>query len=171
MTMERLQFFDSNANVGKIGYKHRLQIWRTEDLLVEMDRCGIAGALVYHGMAKSHSPVYGNGLLAKELAKSPRLFGCLVAMPDQLGDFPSPTIFLAEMKQDGIRAVKLFPKSHQYDPDRRTIWKLLNALEQERIPLLVDASEASLSAIAGMAGNHPDLVIVLQGLSWSQERR
>lgn len=171
MTVERLQFFDSNANVGKIGYKHRLQMWRTEDLLAEMDRSGIAGALVYHGMAKSHSPVYGNRLLPEELAKSPRLFGCLAAMPDHLGDFPSPAVFVAEMKRDGMRAVKLFPKSHQFDLDRRTVGKLLTTLEQERIPLLVDGSETSLSAIAGIAGAHPGLAIVLQGFSWSQERR
>ncbi|MBD2863754.1 amidohydrolase family protein [Paenibacillus oceani] len=168
---QQLHYFDCNANVGKIGYKHRLQMWRTEELLAEMKRCGIAGALVYHGMAKSHSPVYGNRLLPEELAKSPRLFGCLAAMPDHLGDFPAPAEFLEELRHSGMRAVKLFPKSHHYDPDQRTIGKLLGVLEQERIPLLVDAAEVSLSAVAGIAGSHPDLAVVLLGMSWSQERR
>ncbi|WP_158560829.1 amidohydrolase family protein [Paenibacillus contaminans] len=166
-----LQFFDCNSNVGKIGYKHRLQMWRTEDILAEMDRAGIAGALVYHGMAKSHSPSYGNGVLAGELQKSQRLFGCWAAMPDQAGDFLSPETLVSELKANGIRAVKIFPKTHQFDPDRRTAGKLFAELERQRIPLLVDAAELTFSQLADMLADHPELTLLLQGQPWSQERR
>ncbi|MBP1995757.1 amidohydrolase family protein [Paenibacillus eucommiae] len=166
-----LQFFDCNASVGKIAYKHRLQPWKTEQILSVMDQCGIAGALVYHGMAKAHSPMYGNSVLADELAKSPRLYGCWGAMPDHLGDFISPEQLAANMRAEGIHAVKLFPKAHYYDPGQRTIGPLLAELERQRIPLLVDASEISFDQLADILTHHPALTLLLQGASWSQERR
>ncbi|MDF2670334.1 MAG: hypothetical protein K0R67_2640 [Paenibacillus sp.] len=171
MSLDRLQYFDCNVNVGKIAYKHPLQMWRTEDLIEELDRSGIAGALVYHGMAKSHSPAYGNRLLAGELAKSTRLFGCWVGLPDQMGDFASPEKLLAEMKENGIKALKIFPNSHQFDPDKRTAGRLFDALAEERIPLLIDGGEATFAQLAGILRDHPELTVLLQGQSWSQERR
>lgn len=169
--MEQLQYFDSHVVVGKMGYRHPLHIWRTEDVVAEMERAGIAGALVYHGMAKSHSPMYGNRELMGELAKSSRLFGCWVALPDHLGDFMSPDPFIQELKAHAIRAVKMFPESHRFTPDQRTLRSLLTTLEQERIPLLVEAQEISLGQVADMLHHHPELVVLLQGLSWSTERR
>lgn len=61
--MTQLLFYDSSVYVGKSAYKHREQLWKTERIVDELDRAGIAGALVYQGMARSHSPRYGNGLL------------------------------------------------------------------------------------------------------------
>lgn len=169
--MEGLKFFDSHVFVGKIGYKHRLQLWRTEHVLTEMNRAGIAGALVYHGMAKMHSPAYGNRLLTEELGKSPRLCGCWVVVPDHAGDFPAPDETVAEMRKQGIRAVKIFPATNRYEPDVRTMGNLLRTLEAERIPVLVDAAEIALGSLAVLLERHPDLTVILQGLAWSNERR
>ncbi|WP_158560966.1 amidohydrolase family protein [Paenibacillus contaminans] len=169
--MTQLQFFDSSVYLGKSAYKHREQIWRTERIVEELDRAGIAGALVYHGMARSHSPRYGNGLLERELAKSPRLFGCWAALPEHAGDFMDAERLLEQLRQHDIRAVKMFPASHQFDLDPRTIGSLCGLLERERIPLLLDASEASIAQLALLLDRHRELPVLLQGLGWSQERR
>jgi predicted TIM-barrel fold metal-dependent hydrolase len=157
--------------VGKFGYKHSAHLWSTEDILGEMERCGIAGALIYHGMAKSHSPVYGNGLLPDELCKSPRLFGCHVVLPPHLGDFPVPGKAVLEMHDKGIRAAKIFPYTHKFDLDERTVGHLFSALEEARIPLLVDGSEISLGQMGSILKLHPNLKVILTGQTWSQERR
>lgn len=169
--MKDLQFFDCNVCVGKPGYKHRLQIWRTEEILEVMEQCGIAGALVYHGLAKAHSPLYGNRLLEDEIIKSPRLFGCWVAVPDAAGDFPSPTEMIAEMNGKNIRAAKIFPTTNRFETDEYAAGKLLAALEAAGLPLLVDAAEISFGQLAGILKHHPDLAVILQGLFWGQERR
>lgn len=168
--METLQYFDSHVVVGKTGYRHPLHIWRTEEIVAELERAGIAGALVYHGMAKTHSPIYGNGQLAGELAKSPRLYGCWAVLPDHLGDFMSPDQLKNELQAHQIRAVKMFPSSHHFTPDERTLGALLAMLEEERIPLLVDGSEISLGQIAAILEQHPQLTLLLQGQPWSTER-
>lgn len=169
--MGTLQFFDSSLFVGKSAYKHREQIWRTGHIVAELDRAGIAGALVYHGMSKSHSPRYGNKLLDQELKKSERLFGCWVVLPEHAGDFMSAESLLVQLQQHDIRAVKMFPASHQFDLDQRTIGLLCSMLERERIPLLLDASEVSMGQLSFLLTHHRELPVLLQGLGWSQERR
>ncbi|MBP1993236.1 amidohydrolase family protein [Paenibacillus eucommiae] len=169
--MEALQFFDSSVFVGKSAYKHREQIWKTEAIVTELDRAGIAGALVYHGMSLSHSPQYGNKLLDQELMKSGRLYGCWVVLPEHAGDSMSPGSLLEQLRKHDIRAVKMFPASHQFDLDARTVGPLCSMLEREQIPLLLDAQEAPFSQLSLLLAHHPELKVLLQGLNWSQERR
>lgn len=169
--MEPLRYFDCNLQIGRHGYKHPRQIWRTADIVAEMDRCGISGALVYHGMAKSHSPAYGNSLLTEELAGNAGLFGCWVALPDQCGDFMSPHVLAEKMKLNNVRAVKLFPESHKFETDAGTIGPLCAVLERESRPLLIDAQEIGWQPLAGLLERHPDLPVLLQNLAWSEERR
>lgn len=169
--MNDLQYFDCNVQVGKSGYKHVQALWRSEDILATMDQCGIAGALVYHGMGKSHSPLYGNRMLAEELANNKRFFGCWVVMPDQAGDFLSPETLIDNMAKNNIGSVKIFPRQHQFGLDYLTIGNLFGSLEQENLPVLVDASEISFEQLAALLEAYPDLIIILQGLSWGQERR
>ncbi len=168
--MGDLIYFDCNVQIGKFGYKHPMHKWRTEHILEEMKRTGIAGALVYHGMAKSHSPSYGNSLLPEEIAKSNRLFGCQVLLPSHMGDFPDADEAIADMRSRGIRAAKLFPKSHRFETDRRTIGHILDVLEQEQIPLLVDAGEVTFAQLEAILSHSRQLPVLLQGQGWSFER-
>jgi len=169
--IKNLQFFDSNVCVGKVGQKHVLQRWKTEDILAEMDRCGVAGALVYHGLAKVYSPQYGNRLLEEELKKSKRLAGCWIVMPHHMGDFPEPLEVVKQMKEKGIVAARILPKTNRYNPDERTIGQLLSAIENAGFPLIVDASEIEFGQLSDILARHPALTVVLQGLSWGMERK
>lgn len=169
--MENLLYFDSFVQVGKFGYKHREHKWSTEHILEEMDRCGIAGALITHGLAKTHSPQYGNRLLDDELAKSPRLFGCWTILPDHMNDFPPPEEWIEIMREKDIRAVKIFPESHYFTPDARTMDHVFSSLASASIPLLVNAAEVTLPMLEGILQRHSDLTVLLQGQSWSMERK
>ncbi|MBO9606948.1 MAG: amidohydrolase family protein [Paenibacillaceae bacterium] len=176
--MEHLQFFDCHVQLGRMGYKHPLQMWRTDDVLAEMERTGIAGALVHHGLGKSHAPLFGNRALLAELVASPRLFGCWTVLPDQLGDFPSPGDLIAGMKQHGIRAAKLYPHTHQFATDRWTVDGLFAELAQAGMPLFVDAAEldglakgSDWQRLADMLQEFPDLNVIVCGLNWGKERR
>ncbi|MDF2670840.1 MAG: hypothetical protein K0R67_3146 [Paenibacillus sp.] len=169
--MKELHYFDCHAQVGKFGYKHPRQLWSTEHVIEEMNRCGIAGALVHHGMAKSHSPGYGNQLLLKELDKSPRLFGCHVVLPDHSGDFTDPDQTVERLRESGIRAARMFPRTHKFDCNEDTVGPLLAALTIAAIPLLIDGSEIALNELGDLLKQQPDLTVLLTGQAWSQERR
>ena len=99
-----LSFFDCNVCLGKRGPKHPLEMWKTEDILAEMERCGISAALCYAGPAKDYSPRYGNEWLYEELKKSPKLYGCYTVCPNQAGEFMEPSEMIADMRAKDMRA-------------------------------------------------------------------
>ena len=163
-------FFDSNVCVGKRGRKHRLEMWKTEDVLKVMDQCGVGAALVYSGWAKDYSPKYGNERLTEELNKSDRLYGCYTVLPNQPGDFFDPEEMLRNLRSKKMVAARMFPRSHTYIPDTRTMGGIYKVLQREHIPLFVDASEISMQELASVLDEYRDLNVVLTGLSWSMER-
>jgi predicted TIM-barrel fold metal-dependent hydrolase len=163
-------YFDSYAIVGPHGKKDARELWRTEDVLSEMEHCGIHGALVTHGLAREYDPAYGNRLLMEELKKSERLFGCWVLLPDHLGEMAAPAELVREMRTEGIVAGKLHPNTHRFALDERTCGKLLDTLEGEGLPLLLDSDEVGLSTIAEICERHPRLAVLLQRFRHGQER-
>ena len=168
--MKNRIYFDSDLCLGKRAYKHPKQKWRTEDVLREMDRTGIAAAFAYHGLARHYSPEYGNRLLLDELAKSDRLYGCWVLLPDGAGDFPDIDSFLDQMREKDIRLAKMFPKSHYYAFDVDTVGRQLAGLEKAGIPLLLEWSEVEYKELSAILGLYPALQVLVQGASWGQER-
>jgi predicted TIM-barrel fold metal-dependent hydrolase len=166
----QITFFDSNVCVGKRGLKHRLDLWRTEDVLKIMRQCGVAGGLVYSGLGKDYSPKYGNDRLVNELQKSERLFGCYVVLPNQPGDFYEPEDMIKDLRKKKMVAARMFPRTHRYIPDERTMGAIYSVLERARIPLFVDASEISMQELASILERHENLNVILGGLSWSYER-
>lgn len=166
-----LSYFDCNVCLGKRGPKHPLEMWKTEDILAEMERCGVSAALCYAGPAKDYSPRYGNEWLYEELKKSPRLYGCYTVCPNQAGDFLDPAEMIADMRAKGMVAARMFPKSHAYIPDEITMGAVYTALAQAGFALFVDNSELSLDEVAPILTAHPNLNLVITGISWSQERK
>ena len=67
MTNDRT-YIDCFAMIGKKGPKDVEAQYETEVLLEEMEWCGIHGALIAHSTAKEYDPVYGNRMLAWDLA-------------------------------------------------------------------------------------------------------
>jgi predicted TIM-barrel fold metal-dependent hydrolase len=162
--------FDSNVGIGKQGLKNPKEIWKTEDILSVMEQCGVSASLVYSRYSKDYAPKYGNEDLAKELEKSGRLFGCYTILPSLCGDFLNPEETMQDIKEKKMVAAKIFPRSHRYFPDERTMGEYYRALAQENIPLLADCSELNISQLECVLENHPDLNIVYQGVRWDEER-
>jgi len=165
-----LHYFDCNACIGKHGTKPPPEPWRTEDILRAMERCGVAGALVYHGIAKDCAPKYGNELLETELEKNERLFGCYTVGPNHAGDFYEPDELLADIRRIGCVAARMFPNTHRYAADERTMGGVYRMLEEAGLPLLVEYNEIDRRDLAETLGNHPGLQIILLGVPWSRER-
>lgn len=180
--MSEFIYIDSFAMVGKIGRKDVETEYSTEALLAEMEWCGIHGALVSHGAGKEYDPAYGNRMLLRELAKSSRLLGVWSVMPHQTGEMPAPKDILAEMKDHGIRAAKMYPRFQHYFFDEYTCGPLLAELEDHQIPLLLDgghtygpdvlelSNQVLLTELDSMLTLHPQLPVLLQGARWDASR-
>jgi len=136
--MNKRTYVDCYAMVGKRGPKDVEAAYETEVLLEEMEWCGIHGALVTHSLSKEYDPMYGNRLLLRELKKSNRLYGAWAVMPHHTGEIPKPRDLVQEMIDCGIRAARMFPRSHRYPFNVDTCGDLLEELERRGVPLLVE---------------------------------
>jgi predicted TIM-barrel fold metal-dependent hydrolase len=175
-------YIDCCAMVGPRGQKDVETPIETEVLLEEMEWCGIHGALIAHATAKDYDPAYGNRKLLKELKKSPRLYGVWTVMPHYTGEMWPPRDVVREMQENGIRAAKMYPRSHHYFFNEDTCGELLSALEEEEILLLVEGgmmygpdilepmNQVLLSDLDAMLTRHPHLPVLLQNSKWESAR-
>ena len=132
------QLFDANCMLGRRSIHTPLEVPTTAaELLAEMDRLGIAEALVYHAMALDGHPAEGNARLMREIEGHPRLHPCWVLLPST-GEMPPPHELVAQMKAQGVRAARLFPVRHRFQITQANIGDLLAELETARIPIFVD---------------------------------
>lgn len=172
------QIFDSNCMLGRRSIHTPLDTPTTpEALLAEMDRLGIAEALVYHAMALDGHPPEGNARLMREIAGLPRLHPCWVLLPTT-GEMSPPRQLVAEMQAAGVRAARLCPVRHRYLLTEANVGDLLEALEEARIPLFVDFSmlswseeKADFRSLAEVCAHHPHLPIIVVGEGMAAPRR
>jgi predicted TIM-barrel fold metal-dependent hydrolase len=175
-------FIDANAMVGRRGLKDIETPYETEVLLKEMEWCGIQGALITHSLGKEYTPDWGNRYLLQELKKSPRLYGVWAVMPHHTGEMAPPRDVIQQMRDNDIRAAKMYPRVHHYFFNEDSCGALLSALEEEEILLILEgggmynpdimdpANQVLLSELDTMMTLHPRLPVLLQNSRWDATR-
>ncbi len=175
-------YLDCNTMVGKRGPKDVETPYTTEDLLDEMEWCGIHGALVAHWVAREYDPMYGNRMLMRELKKSPRLFGAWAVMPSHTREIPAPRELVQEMFDNGIHAAKMYPRSHRYPFNLDYCGELLEELQERGVFLIVEGghlynpeifepgNQVLLTELDRILSACPELNILLQTSRWEATR-
>ncbi len=151
------RYFDINSSYGRAARPPFRFAATAEELLDEMDFCGIGEALVHHTNQRFSSPVEWNPVLAEALRGRPRLHATWAILPSQTGEMPPLDKFLEAMRKNGIRALWAFPQEHHYCLDTMTFGPLFEAMAELRIPLLV---KDNLMAIKSLLAEQPDLIVV-----------
>ncbi len=163
-----LNFFDFNCMLGPTNTNREPSFLSARQLLAEMDRLGIAEAMVYSSLARYAHPSDGNALLLEEIRHHPRLHACWIGLPPGTGEMPEPAAFVQQMQQQNVRALRLLPEAHRYPLLEESLYPLLHELNAAKIPLLIDIDRANWGEIKldwreifTIAGAHPDLPLVL----------
>jgi len=156
-----MDFFDCNCMTGRSGQPLPGQFHTADDLERELDRCGMARALVFHALAKELDPALGNEALTRDLAGRERLAPCWVVMPSHTGEMPPPDELCDRMMDAGVRAVRLFPQMHSYSLSEWSSGELLAAFEARRIPVFVDHDQTNWDEVDRICAAHPGLPLVL----------
>lgn len=172
-----MNFFDINCMLGPTN-TDREPSFRTPDaLLVEMDRVGIAEALVYATQARMAHPVDGNAKIVEMTRNQPRLHACWVVLPPGTIEQPEPKELVKRIRANDVRAVRMFPEEHNFPLLERSLRPLLSALTEARIPLLIDTGRVGWSQIKldwrevfAIAEAHPTLPLVLLREGGTTER-
>ncbi|HET8523980.1 MAG TPA: amidohydrolase family protein [Thermomicrobiales bacterium] len=135
-------------------------------LLARMDRLGIGKAVVCHTWAWQYDPVAGNQQLMTELAALPlerreRLLPCWAVVPSATGEQGTTGELGVAMEGAGIRVARLFPRDHNYSLSSPDAAELLAMLAERRILTLIDFDQTSWEEIDRIAGQTPDLQLVV----------
>lgn len=166
-----LSFFDCFVSLGKRSGKDPAAPWTTAYVLAEMRRCGVHAALCISNVAREYDPEFGNRLLGDEVAASDRLHPCWVVLPHHTGEMTTPRRLLRNLEAAGVRAVKVFPKSHRLSLSPVFTGELFAALEAESVLTLVDFDELpGWEALDEWLGRYPRLPVLLQRVVWGNER-
>ncbi|MGQ9732742.1 MAG: amidohydrolase family protein [Candidatus Zipacnadales bacterium] len=147
-----------------------------DDLLAEMQWCGIEKALVRHAAMENEPPQVGNHLLLKETRDHPELVPTWAILPPATGELGTVEEFLEQLAHSNVRALWAFPSKHRYTLDKVCCGTLLRALVAYRIPLFIQRQETSRGLtgweLAGaLLQDFPDLRLVVVGHgSWGEDR-
>jgi len=165
-----LQFFDGCSMIGWRAARHPETIWHPDDFLRDYEYYGINAALVHHAVAVQYHQDYGNRRLLEEIADRPRLIPEWVLLPHHTHEIAPPDELIPEMLELGVRAARLYPKTHGFPTSDDICGPLLGALQERRIPLFIDVAELDVAAAAQLCERYPELPVVLCGVGWGVDR-
>ncbi|MFC1528977.1 amidohydrolase family protein [Candidatus Latescibacterota bacterium] len=170
--MSKLAFFDCNCSVGRVSHPHIYDISDAAGLRIEMDTAGIEEALIYHTIARDANPPLGNSLLHEEISGVAGLHPAWVVLPHHTGEMPHPRKLLKDMEGNGVKAVRMYPTKdyHSFSLSEWGSGELLSALEEARVPLMLDLEIVWWEAIQKVLENHPRLPVIATNVSYRHNR-
>jgi hypothetical protein len=155
----RVPVFDANVRVGDLPGEPSHCRERAA-LLAEMDRHGVARAVIYHALTEEVSPVEGNLLLEPWLGADARLVPQWSVLPTaaSLGQVQSLHV------QGRVSSVRLHDTRDAGLPFRPWAYNpLLTWLSAQRIPVWIPLPGADGDELMTTLQGHRDLVTVLVG--------
>jgi hypothetical protein len=170
--MDKLTYYDCHCSIGRVGYPLLLDIPDVAGLKKEMAAAGVERALVSHALARSGDPVLGNARLMAEIAGDPDLDPVWFLLPHHTGEMPPPRRLLEELKAGHVRAVRMDPgrAQHGFSLAAWCAGGLLEALDEARLPLMLDAELVTWDEVQDLLDRHPGLPVIMANCSYRHNR-
>ncbi len=157
-----LEFIDANCRVGRGPVQREGALENTDALLSLMDDFNVKQAVVYHAVAQYSDPLLGNSLLVNETGDSPRFLRQWAVQPRVWELFPAPAELLAQMKENDVCSVRLFPAQYGHSLKRYAAGELLDALGECRVPVFISLDQLKdWDALYGLCTDYPAVRFVL----------
>lgn len=175
-------YFDCDTTIGRSYGTKNLGGYHIspQQLIAAMDQAGVEQAVVYHTLSREYAPAVGNARLTEELAGlERRLVGCWVLLPHHTGEIAPPRELVRDMLRNNVRMARMFPNfhpnSHRFELAEWCVGELLSALEEVRMPLIIDFAlfrrdQPPFRDIYDICRNHPGLPVVLVGVQARNNR-
>lgn len=163
-----MKFFDCNTYAG-VGLRPPLQpALSPDELLEEMDNCGVDAALVNHEGGDFSNPLVSNVEISGFCQSSDRLNPVWNILPPQTEMKTDELI--SGMRESGVSALRAMPVAHRYILNEVTMGSTLTELVRRRIPLFL-AFESGWQLHYDLLECYPELVLVaIDHGCWGQDR-
>jgi predicted TIM-barrel fold metal-dependent hydrolase len=132
-----MRYFDANCYLGLFNHWSGTQPIARGDILRAMDHYGIHQALVVASMAREYGPMDGNKQVLQLTGGHPRLQPAFVAVPPRSREAPTSDDLVAQMAEQGVRAVFLYPRQYRFTLDQWCVDTLLESLAARRVPVFI----------------------------------
>lgn len=165
----RLDFFDCNCQIGRSGAPVAGGPVTAQEIIDRLKPMGIRRALVYSALSKELHPVEGNAAVMEEVKGSP-LVPCWSALPASTREMGTPDEFIKKMRANAAGALRLFPSTHSYNLSEWCMGAMYEALEADRVPILVDMAQTNFDHIASALRAFPRLRIVIMRPAYRSDR-
>lgn len=131
------------------------------DLLAEMARLGVTGAIVRHRKAYEAGPVPGNRALWDEVRGYAELLPAPFVTPD--GEEPAfdPAVAIAQMRVAGAKVCWTDPRAEEFSLLPWCSGPLYEVLAARRMPLLLEYDKTSADELFVILENFPELRLIL----------
>lgn len=144
------KFFDARCKVG-LNLKQGPGAYRpysAEDLLGDMDQCGVHEAMVLDCLSMEVSPKDGNPRILNQLKGHSRLHPAWVALPPGTDETPQPAEMLRQMRQHKVAALWLLPRQYRFSLNDWCVDELLEPMNDAGVPLFISHDEAGPVGLA-----------------------
>lgn len=171
-----LTFFDCSTYIGLPAVEPRLgpagAPVDADGLIAEMDRAGIARALVWHVAQRDHDVATGNQLLAEAIGPHERLLGCWSLLPPQTHELGDADELLRAAADAGVKAFRAWPKTNRYLLRGEAMGEVLERMIAARMPLILSLPEhVEWANVYDLLAEMPELTVILADLGcWGQDR-
>ena len=157
-----LRLIDVNCRIGRGPADSPGSATDKHALLSLMDDFQVEKAVVFHSVSQYSDTVLGNRLLIKETEDEPRFLRQWAAQPALWELYPQPAELVAQMKENGVCSVRLFPKQYGHSLRRYAAGALMEALAAHRVPAFIALDQlSSWDALYDLCAEYPDNRFVL----------
>ena len=156
-----LRFFDANVWLGRPEGFPLAEEMAPDSILQVLSSRFVTGGLISHWRGKTVSPQAGNEALLQSVrgnSKNPHVIWTgLPLFPPESGPVPG----IANVPKE-VRAVRIFPKSHNYPLVDWCMGSLCEWLTSKHMPLFIWHTELDWSSLHLIAKAFPDLPFVVE---------
>ena len=166
-----MKFIDASIQLGRRCLPREGAPNTTDEILEVMDRCQIETAIAFHAIAKEGGMMDGNREILKLTGDNSRFLPQWCAMPSAFGEFPSAEALFAQMKENGVKTLRLLPKSCGYSLRPYALGKLMAAAADCHVPVFIDAfTEIAPMDTYDLCKNYPGVNFIFSRLSYRENR-
>ena len=159
---DALTLFDVNCWLGTPLQPAFTTVDGVEPLKAMLAQYGIHRAVLSHTMCLRYDAQAGNRALADAIRDDESLVGAATLVPEMVrsGTWDGP---LKSLIAEGVRLVRLFPRSHNFLLDDEYLDGMLGALQDFRLPVVLWHTEATWQDIAGVCSRYHGLKVIVEG--------
>jgi predicted TIM-barrel fold metal-dependent hydrolase len=147
------------------------QVVTAEELVGEMQRLDVAGALVRIAPTKLafDVPAINRRVFAMAEAYEP-LIPCPVMMPNTAGDLATAEEQVEDCLERGAKAVSVRPVLDNWSLQPWASGDLFSVLEARRVPVFCHDAQCDIDSVAGLARSYPEMPIIVAGVGYRRQR-